>query len=169
MLICPRCQSEYRDGFVHCNSCDVALVTPEAFQSDDAGLTGLPQDALKDVETGIIPQPHLPAARELEAMILDAEIPCYVVAQEADQDVALGSSSALMYGVVVAKDDIERVRELFQEHFAASLEREGVGGGLQTEAVDLNADEVQCPACTHVGPLEDGECADCGLFLGIPN
>lgn len=29
-MICPRCGSEYREGFTQCSDCDVALVEPEA-------------------------------------------------------------------------------------------------------------------------------------------
>mgnify|MGYP000396718311 CR=1 FL=1 len=27
---------------------------------------------------------------------------------------------------------------------------------------------ITCPACGHTGALVNGECADCGLFLGEP-
>jgi hypothetical protein len=27
-MICPECSSEYREGFTHCNQCDVDLVEP---------------------------------------------------------------------------------------------------------------------------------------------
>ena len=27
-VICPRCRTEYREGFTHCNDCDVDLIAP---------------------------------------------------------------------------------------------------------------------------------------------
>jgi hypothetical protein len=154
---------------VECNSCQIPLVDPSELGGTSTPVAGSPRELLANVETGIIPQPHLAAAREFEGMLLDEDIPCFVHAEEADQDVALGSSSVISYGVTIARTDLDKVQAIFQEHFADSLSREGMDATLQTEAVDLDADEVTCPACGNQGALNDGECTDCGLFLGVPD
>ena len=35
-MICPKCGSEYREGFFRCSDCNVALVTAQNFDSDDS-------------------------------------------------------------------------------------------------------------------------------------
>ena len=169
MPVCPSCGAEFREGFSECNSCMIPLVSPSDQEAAKTGFSSSPRDILENVEKGMIPQPHLAAARELEKMLLTEDIPCYVQAEEADQDVALGSVSAITYGVTVARADFQRVQEIFQSHFSQSIEKEGVDAQLVTEAVDLDADEVTCPACGFEGALAEGACSDCGLFLGIPD
>ena len=33
-MICPECESEYREGFTHCNDCDVDLIEPVEGEPD---------------------------------------------------------------------------------------------------------------------------------------
>ena len=68
---------------------------------------------------------------------------------------------------LVAEDDLARVGVVMKKRFEASIAAEGVGM-FKTEAIDVGAAEVECPACGHKGALTKGECADCGLFLGDP-
>jgi hypothetical protein len=75
------------------------------------------------------------------------------------------SAGTLKIGVVVAEDDVARVGVVMKSRFEALIRKEGVGA-FKTEAIDVGAAEVECPACGHKGPLKNGECADCGLFLG---
>lgn len=164
MLVCPSCRAEFRAGFDRCKDCDVALVD-EAKLEEEAVAHGSPKERLAEVQKAFMPQPNLTACRELEAALLEAGIDCYTHVEEADADVALGSAAALQYAVVFAQDDIENAKSAMKERFQSMIESEGFGA-LQTEAVDLEAEEVTCPACGHTGALNEGECTDCGLFLG---
>ncbi|OGQ26297.1 MAG: hypothetical protein A2138_17360 [Deltaproteobacteria bacterium RBG_16_71_12] len=68
---------------------------------------------------------------------------------------------------MIAVADLPRAGELLRRRFEQLIAKEGVGS-FNTEAIDLSAAEVQCPACGHAGALAEGACADCGLFLGAP-
>jgi uncharacterized protein YbaR (Trm112 family) len=164
MLVCPSCRAEFRAGFDRCKDCGVALVDPDRLE-EEAVAHGTPKERLDGVQKAVIPQPSLTACRELEAALLDAGIDCYTHVEEADADVALGSAAALQYAVVFAQDAIEDAKAAMKERFQEMVESEGFGQ-LQTDPIDLEAEEVTCPACGTTGPLSDGECAECGLFLG---
>jgi len=164
MAVCPSCEAEFRDGFDRCATCDVALVEPGQLEQE-AALHGSPKERLQTAQKAFIPQPSLTAARELEGALLGAEIDCYTHVEEADTDVALGSASSMQYAVVIAQDQIETVKDAMKDRFAAMLESEGFGS-LQTDAIDLESEEVTCPACSTTAALVNGECAECGLFLG---
>ena len=164
MLVCPSCRSEFRTGFDHCKACDVALVPPDQL-AEEAAAHGTPKERLEGVQKVRITQPSLTACRELEAALLDAGIDCYTHVEEADTDVALGSAAALHYAVLFSQDALEAAKAAMKERFQEMVESEGFGQ-LQTDPIDLEADEVTCPACGTTGALQDGECGECGLFLG---
>ncbi len=166
MLVCPSCRSEYRAGFDRCKTCDVALVDPASLEEEQAAF-GAPREQLEGKDKVILPQGNLAAAREMESALLGGGFVCYVHAEEADMDVALGSAAAIKYGVCVARDDVEAVGTFLKERFAGMIAEEGQGT-FNTEAVDLEAEVVTCPACGHSGALVDGECPECGLMLGLP-
>jgi hypothetical protein len=161
-LVCPKCGGAFRAGFTRCVPCKVELVDRAAFE---AGLIARddPRQALAGKKTVTVVQASLPACREIERALLDAGIPA-MVRTENEEGEAL-SAGTLKIGVVVAEDDLARVGVVMKARFEALIRAEGVGS-FKTEAIDISAAEVECPACGHTGALKDGECADCGLFLG---
>jgi transposase-like protein len=163
-LVCPVCSAEYRAGIDRCAKCSVDLVSPNETQASAKGRMA-PQEALKGKETIVVPQVNLSSCRELEKLILAAGYPCYTQSTEADADVALGSSASMMYGVVVAAADVDAIRTHLKGSLEATLAKQGLGS-LQTEAIVVDSGSAKCPACGHEGPLVEGACGDCGLFLG---
>lgn len=163
-LSCPECGATFRAGFTRCNSCNVDLVD-EATAAAAAARKTDPRAALEGVPRIALVHAGLPACREIERALLADGIPCLVEA-EAEEGEPL-AAGALKVGVIIAQADLQRAGELLRRRFEKLIEKEGVGS-FNTEAVDLAAAEVQCPACGHKGALVEGACGDCGLFLGAP-
>jgi hypothetical protein len=107
----------------------------------------------------------LSACREVEAALLDAGVPCMLGTDTEDGEPL--AAGAMKIGVMVAEDDLARVSAVMKARFEALVAQEGIGQ-FRTDAIDVTAAEVTCPACGHTGALVNGECADCGLFLGEP-
>ncbi len=74
-----------------------------------------------------------------------------------------------IFQLKVQKKDLEEVAEIFAEIWEEILETEGIGE-ISDEIVDLSKDKVICPGCkSEIEEVtEDGECPECGLFLGFP-
>ena len=163
-LICPRCGGSFRAGFTRCAGCKVDLIDRAAY---DAGVAAIddPRQALIGKKTVAAIHASLQACREVERALLDAGIPC-MLGTDIEEGEAL-AAGPMKIGVMVAEDDLARVTEVMKQRFEVLVAQEGVGA-FRTEAIDVAADEVQCPACGHHGPLSNGECSDCGLFLGVP-
>lgn len=164
-LVCPQCASVYRAGFTRCAECNVDLVSAASvaeikrkIDSPRAALEGVPKVAV--IHAGIA------ACREIERALLDDGIPCYVEA-DADEGEPLSVGGAMKVGVIVAESDVPKVGELLKRRFEDLVKKEGVGS-FNVAAIDLSAAEIECPACGHKGPLAEGACGDCGLFLGAP-
>lgn len=163
MLVCPRCRSEYVQGIARCASCEVDLVPPSSL--DETAETDNPRELLKEAEKAFLAARNLDGARELEGELLEAGILCYVHAAQTEG--ALMSAGSIQYSVAFAQEDIPAVKELLEGKTRGLLEQQGLAA-LATQAVDLEAEEVTCPACGHTGPLDDeGACGDCGLVLGV--
>ena len=163
-LVCPACGGGFRAGFTRCASCDVALVEAQAL-ADIKARTDSPRAALAGMATVAVVHAGIAACREVEAALLQAGVPCYVEA-EAEEGEAL-AAGALKVGVIVAQSDLPRVGDIMKQRFEDLVKREGVGS-FNVTAIDLDAAEVECPACGHRGALVAGACADCELFLGAP-
>ncbi|MEA2491246.1 MAG: hypothetical protein QOH21_3038 [Acidobacteriota bacterium] len=88
-MICPQCNSEYRDGYTHCVSCDVALIEPVVEAAE-------PQvELVKVYETGnaaIIPL--------VESLFDDAGIE-YMVKGESIQDLIGGGRLGGGYNIIL--------------------------------------------------------------------
>jgi hypothetical protein len=161
-LVCPKCGGTFRAGFNRCAGCKVDLVDAAAFTAGLAARND-PHQALAGRKTVTVVQASLAACREIERALLDAGIPA-VLRTENEEGEPL-SAGTLKIGVVVAEDDNARVGAVMKSRFETLIRKEGVGA-FKTEAIDVGAAEVECPACGHRGALKNGECADCGLFLG---
>jgi hypothetical protein len=163
-LLCPSCGASYRQGFTECHSCHVALVDAATYAANHAA-RGDPRAELADKKLVPIVHAGLSACREIERALLEQGVPCFLDASADEGD--LGAPGALKVGVLIAEDDLARAGAVLRARFEGLVAQEGIGS-FKTEAIDLSADEVECPACGHKGALKDGECADCGLFLGAP-
>ena len=161
-LVCPKCHAPHRTGFTRCHACDVELVDAALVT---AAAAGAPRDALVGKKLVAAVTGPLQLCREIERALLEAGIACQVGAENEEGESL--SAGTLKVSVLVAEDDLQRVSAVLGARFSDALAREGVGG-MQTAPIDLAAETVTCPACGHVGPLVEGSCADCGLFLGAP-
>jgi hypothetical protein len=108
-MICPKCRSEYREGYARCADCDVDLVQPEPVSTE-------PEVALVKVyETGnpaVIPL--------LESLFNDAKIQ-YMAKGEAIQDLfgwgRFGTGLNYVIGPVqfyVREDEAEDARRILE-------------------------------------------------------
>ncbi len=160
-LLCPQCGSTFRAGFTRCATCKVDLVDADTFALKHATM-GDPRKVLAGRK--VVPAIHssLTSCKEIEGVLLAAGIPCFLATEEATTE-----AIANKIGVMVAEEDLARVGAVMNSRFHALVKSEGVGN-FRTEAIDVAAAEVECPACGHKGALKAGECADCGLFLGDP-
>jgi hypothetical protein len=163
-LVCPSCGGRFRAGFVRCASCKVDLVD-EAVVNAALAARDDPHKALAGRKVVAAIHASLSACREVEAALLDAGVPCMLGTDTEDGEPL--AAGAMKIGVMVAEDDLARVSAVMKARFEALVAQEGIGQ-FRTDAIDVTAAEVTCPACGHTGALVNGECADCGLFLGEP-
>ena len=166
MRVCPTCGAEYRSGFIECGDCKVSLIEPNTSPAMVMAQKESPKAILDQVETTPIVEAGLDACREIERELLDNQIPAYVAGITTD-DAALGSANVSRFSVVIATEDLAKASAFLKGRFEALAAQEGIGS-LSAEAIDLSDEIITCPACGHQGPLSEGNCADCGLFLGAP-
>ncbi len=122
---------------------------------------------LKDAPLVPCTEASLLYARELEAQLLEAEIPAILGKPPAKECCSTGACAcASRFQVLVAKDDFPKAMQMFQEEFQAALAEEGLGQPLMPLGAEPEGEgEPPCPACGHAAPLEEGACAGCGLQL----
>ncbi len=157
-MICPVCQSEFREGFTRCDGCEVELVAHLERLPDEAfrKLEGLMDDgkaALSELRS-------LEDAQRDQELLHEARIPCLLYGNPA---VLTSSGAPVYYQLALLPEDVELARQTLAERRRRMLEAEGVE--VKDAVVDLTATEIACPACGFVFPRAE-ECPDCGLFVG---
>jgi hypothetical protein len=124
-----------------------------------------PRDAerlLSEHEADLIPclELGLDYAKEVLDACLDDDIPATLFR---DDHCTKGCSPKVQ--ILVREEDLPRVNELMNRRFAQMADREGIDRVTVRRADDAAHDDVPCPACGLVAPLEAGACRDCGLTL----
>ncbi len=172
MPFCPKCRAEFEDGFNECGSCGVALVSkiedlPEPMTPERAG------ELLKDIPLSVVVRGGVSACKEIANALLNIQIPTVIAPAD---DVDPRSGIAMILDVLVAEDDLEKAGHFLTNEWKELLEQDrlqfiGIDGietstETENEVEEVEEGEPACPACGSTDPLRDGECPNCGLFLG---
>lgn len=103
--------------------------------------------------------------RERLHELAEEKIPSIIVAYS-DVVSAMGPPTLQLQ---VLREDLPDVAKVFAEIWEEVLDTEGlhVSG---PDVIDFSQDTIVCPGCeSELSELtEDGECPECGLFLGLP-
>jgi hypothetical protein len=128
--------------------------------SADAALSSVPE---------LVPfgEASVAQAREMERKLLDGDIPVALARPPAKACCAGGCGCGAKVQLLVREEDLPKVTQLLHSEWLEAVRKEGT---LTPELlvqlqVPAGEGEPPCPACTFVGPLNDGACSDCGLQL----
>lgn len=167
MKICPKCREEFLEQVLTCTDCKEKLVNSVDFVPES--LTGLlSKEELFSGDMVAFSEGPLTQCREIEKTLLRAKVSCavYPVNISSKGDETLGTTSELKYVVLIRETDAELARGAMEGKFVADVAKEG-RGTVSRDAIDLDQQEITCPACGETGPLVDGDCQVCGLHLGV--
>lgn len=169
MKICLSCKGEYLDQIEECGTCNEPLVTEEEALMAPSKETLLSKEELFESEMLPFTEGGISQCRDVEKILAAANISCAVYPLDlkaADNVATIGSASDKKYLLLIRAEDVDLAKKAMEGQFSREVAKEGKGA-FSTEAIDLSNDTVLCPACGEQGPLNDGECSNCGLFLGV--
>jgi hypothetical protein len=167
-MFCPKCDAEYRPGFVECANCKVALVEvlEELTVGEQADTLAVGR-ARSSPELGHLVEVHghkydfmrlftLSEAKEVAEVLKGAGIASLLVPVEEEFP-----DHRHLLEVRVHAERLGEAEAAVRADFERRVAEEGVGGELAHTAVDA------CPACGAHVPLDAAECPDCGLVVGV--
>jgi hypothetical protein len=169
MKICPSCREEYLDHIELCYSCKETLMSAEEAQMrpHTSGKLLSKEELLREVTVPLV-EGGLVQCREMEKVLKNAQISSAVFPVNLgcdDHGSNKGGGCAVKYMVLIRESDIGACKLALEGQFLAQVAKEGQGHFVPG-TIDLNDQEISCPACGEHGALNQGECASCGLFLG---
>ncbi len=167
MPFCPECRSEFLPGVAFCATCEVALV--ESLEQvkplmDDRSM----MEYLNDKELAVVLQAPLDQLKRVKNLFCQNAIANVILRKEGSCSTG-GCSPSL--DLAVAAEDLQRAAEVLQNEFqelVATVANENVDPAQFGDALDLEAEQITCPACEAVIPQGVNECPGCGLYVGIP-
>jgi hypothetical protein len=119
-MFCPNCRSEYREGFIHCSDCDVALVER------------LPEERQKEDVVNVFETAE-PALVDVVASFLSANSIQYIIKGTASTRLGRGLGTDAQ--IWVAQEDEDTARELIRGAVASDDE---IASGLAEETTGLH-------------------------------
>jgi len=150
MKICSQCHDEYRDDITTCLQCGIELVG----HLDRGAIQGSSRSVdLHNAVKGF--EGQLSACQKIEKLLKHNKVPCCLV-----------PVSSTAYAVCINAGDAQTYASVMNAQFASMVEREH-DQEWRPQDVHLDGSDVCCPACGHVGQLQDGQCSDCGLMLDV--
>lgn len=158
VVVCPECGSEYQLHVTHCIDCGTP--TQSGWGSTDLGRQELARRALRlpeDQDSFVVRGGELEWAKSFGSFLEEHGIPWRLEVEKAEH------SDRLSYWVHVAERDLDRARELEQEHLLLE------NPVLAAEFRELELPSAdQCPACGSPVSMDSSECPSCGLALDGP-
>jgi peptidyl-tRNA hydrolase len=151
--ICPNCQSEYFPHIEKCADCGAVLLLPEEYRKAQEERKRTAEKALENMV--VVREGSLDWMRELQAVLMDAGIPCAVHSDAGCKKGCCGTTCRL----IVSSDDLERSREKIEEYYMEVSPEFCASNELLKEG--------KCPACGSPVGAGELECRDCGLPLLI--
>jgi hypothetical protein len=151
--ICPACETEYLPQIQKCADCGAVLLFPEEHKKAKEVRKLIKE---KTVENRVVVREgDLNWLTELQAVLIDAGIPCTVRSDDGCKKGCCGDKCRLE----VSSEDLEKAQERIEEYFMEM--------NPEFRASKEMLREGRCPACGS--PLGEGqrECPDCGLPLLI--
>lgn len=174
MPFCPKCHSEYREGFKACPPCDDTPLVDELPKVEELRLEDVentaPVGSASSAEVGrpveidgrsidLLRVHVLSEASALNHMLLERGVPALIAPLEG-VDFPDGQQR---FEVRVHKDNHERAEALIREVWAEQVDVEGTAAPAEG-AEGTGAED--CPACGAHIPLDVAECPECGLVVG---
>jgi len=165
-MYCPECRSEFREGVTHCQNCQVDLIAEAPDQDPFSSPERMAQMlADKDLQAVIV-GPYT-SMRETQKLLSEVQI-ASIIAPEEGQELQPGLHERLY--LMIASDDLDRVRTFFDQRWEAGMQTEGLmlkkPGSTADAEEDTGSDAAPCPACSTPVPAVAEECPECGLFVG---
>jgi hypothetical protein len=168
------CREEFLDEITTCTDCKEPLVDEQEFVSRKLLEESATQDDLAQQEMIVFVEGSLAQCREFDKALTRAKISSVVYplsVKDKNAKNSIGVFGDLNYGdhkylLLIKEGDVERAKAAMALAFHNDVIKEGQGDIAQNE-VCLDNEEITCPACKEIGPLDDGACRACGLHLDV--
>jgi hypothetical protein len=147
-MICPECGSEYREGFTHCNDCDVDLVEPQA-DAEPSELVSV----YKSGNPALVPL--------VESLLRDAQIEFMTTGQSVQAlQGAIGISFVVPVEFWVRPESAEQARELL-----ADVDESQPVKDAEHPMARPGSERMICPECDSEYREGFTHCNDCDVDL----
>jgi hypothetical protein len=169
-VVSPTVDERRAQGPFELPRCGALDRSPLAAEAKVLMLTSTDVDAaLEGSELIPVNEGDLSHARAVERQLLDLDIPACLGKPPTRACCRGGCGCDAKVQVLVRAGDAQRVASVLQAEWLDAVRREGRIEAAPLVPLETPGDgELTCPACSSVGALVAGACADCGLVPSPP-